>query len=380
MSEEELFVMENNACPTCGSCAGMFTANSMNCMTEVLGMGLPGNGTIPAVYSARKRLAKEAGMKIMELVENNVRPSDILTDAAFENALTVDMALGCSTNTVLHLTAIAEEAGVNVDLDRINKISSITPNLCRLSPAGPYHIEELDMAGGISAVMNELSKKNLLNLDVMTVSNKKLSEVIEDAEKWGDKVIADIDKPYSDVGGIRVLFGSLAPDGAVVKKSAVDPSMMVKEGPARIFESEEDTVEAILGGTINKGDVVVIRYEGPKGGPGMREMLTPTSALAGMGLDKEVSLITDGRFSGATRGAAIGHVSPEASEGGPIALVQEGDLIAIDMNKGTLDLKVSDEVLETRRQSLVIKTNEVTGYLAKYQRVVSSASKGAVIK
>jgi len=380
MSEEELLVMENNACPTCGSCAGMFTANSMNCMTEVLGMGLPGNGTIPAVYSARKRLAKEAGMKIMELVENNIRPSDILTDAAFENALTVDMALGCSTNTVLHLTAIAEEAGVNVDLDRINKISSITPNLCRLSPAGPYHIEELDMAGGISAVMNELSKKNLLNLDVMTVSNKKLSEVIEGAEKWGDKVIADIEKPYSDVGGIRVLFGSLAPNGAVVKKSAVDPSMMVKEGPARIFESEEDTVEAILGGTINKGDVVVIRYEGPKGGPGMREMLTPTSALAGMGLDKDVSLITDGRFSGATRGAAIGHVSPEASEGGPIALVQEGDLIAIDMNEGTLDLKVSDEVLETRRQSLVIKTNEVTGYLAKYQRVVSSASKGAVIK
>lgn len=380
LSEAELQVMENNACPTCGSCAGMFTANSMNCMTEVLGMGLPGNGTIPAVYSARKRLAKDAGMKIMELVEKDIRPSDILTDAAFENALTVDMALGCSTNTVLHLTAIAEEAGVKVDLDRINKISSVTPNLCRLSPAGPYHIEELDMAGGISAVMHELSKKDLLNLEVMTVNNKPLGEVIEGCDKWGDKVIADIDKPYSDVGGIKVLFGSLAPEGAVVKKSAVDPSMMVKEGPARLFESEEDTVEAILGGKINKGDVVVIRYEGPKGGPGMREMLTPTSALAGMGLDKEVSLITDGRFSGATRGAAIGHVSPEASEGGPIALVQEGDIIAIDMNEGSLDLKVSDEELEIRRQSLTLKTKTNSGYLAKYQRVVSSASKGAVIK
>ncbi|SKC50864.1 dihydroxy-acid dehydratase [Maledivibacter halophilus] len=378
MTEEELAQIEDNACPGCGSCAGMFTANSMNCMTEALGMALPGNGTIPAVYSQRLRLAKYTGMKVMELVRNNVLPRDILTDKVFENALTVDMALGCSTNTVLHLTAIAKEANVEMNLEKINEISEKTPNLCKLSPAGPYHIEDLYEAGGIMAVMNELRKKDLLNLDEMTASGKRVMELINGCEKLGDKVIASIDNPYSETGGIRVLKGSLAPEGAVVKKSAVSEEMLENKGKARVFESEEEAVEAILNSKINKGEIIVIRYEGPKGGPGMREMLTPTSALAGMGLDKEVALITDGRFSGGTRGAAIGHVSPEAVEGGPIALVEEGDIIDIDMTKGRLDLLVDKEEMNKRRQRTSNRNMPVSrGYLGKYSRMVTSASNGA---
>lgn len=378
MKEEELIELENSACPTCGSCAGMFTANSMNCMTEALGMALPGNGTIPAVYSERKRLAKKTGMKIMDLVRNNIRPSDILNDKAFENAFTVDMALGCSSNTVLHLTAIANEAKVPFDLDKINSISLNTPNLCRLSPAGPYHIQQLYEAGGIMAVMNELNQKNLLYTDVITVNGTTIEEQFKGIEKKGNKVIADIDAPYSTTGGIRILRGNLAPDGAVVKQSAVAKEMMQKKTKARVFDGEEAAVEAILSGKINKGDCVVIRYEGPKGGPGMREMLTPTSALAGMGLDKDVALITDGRFSGGTRGAAIGHVSPEACEGGPIALIKEGDTINVDIINGTLDMEVDDKELAERAKELSIKTPEVEGYLKKYSRMVSSASTGAI--
>jgi dihydroxy-acid dehydratase len=378
MSEEELLEMEDSACPGCGSCAGMFTANSMNCMIEALGMALPGNGTIPAVYGERIRLAKYSGMKIMELLEKDVRPKDIMTETAFHNALVVDMALGCSTNTVLHLSAIAYEAGVEMNLDMINEISKSTPNLCRLSPAGPNHIEDLYDAGGISRVMKELSKKNLLDLEAKNVTCKSLGEVLEDVKDYPQTVIAPIDKPYSETGGIAVLRGNLAPDGAVVKKSAVAPEMLVHSGPARVFDSEEHAVAAILGGKINKGEVLVIRYEGPKGGPGMREMLTPTSALAGMGMDKDVALITDGRFSGATRGASIGHVSPEAALGGPIALVMEGDMIHIDMNKGSLSIEVSQDELAKRRESWSYVPPEIFGYLKKYEKIVTSASTGAV--
>lgn len=380
ITEEELLELESTACPTCGSCAGMFTANSMNCMTEALGIALPGNGTIPAVYSERKRLAKLSGMKIMELVEKDIRPRDILTEKAFKNALTVDMALGCSTNTVLHLTAIANEAEVEMNLQKINEISKRTPNLCKLSPAGPYHIEELNEAGGIMAVMNELAKKDLIELDALTVSTKLAHEQITGKEKKGEKIIASIDKPYSQTGGIQVLFGTLAPDGAVVKKSAVAQQMMQVTANARVFESEEEAVEAILTNKIKPGDCVVIRYEGPKGGPGMREMLTPTSALAGMGLDKEVSLITDGRFSGGTRGAAIGHVSPEANEGGPIAYIIDGDKIEIDIINGKLNLLVDEKELDERKKTTKIKEITYKGYLGKYAKSVTSASTGAICK
>lgn len=380
MTEDELKKLESCACPTCGSCSGMFTANSMNCMAEALGLALEGNGTIPAVYSERKRLAKEAGFKIMELVEKDITPSKILTQEAFKNALTVDMALGCSTNTVLHLTAIAYEVGIKLDLKEINNISERTPNLCRLSPAGGYHIEDLYMAGGIKAVMKELSKLELLNLDCMTVNLKSVGEVIKDAPEGDGKVIANVDKPYSKTGGIKVLFGNLALNGAVVKKSAVSPKMMKATLRARVFDGEEDATRAILNGEINKGDAVVIRYEGPKGGPGMREMLTPTSALSGMGLDEDVALLTDGRFSGGTRGAAIGHISPEASEGGTIALVKEGDKIYIDIENGVLELLVSEDELEKRREGLKIKTKEYKGYLGKYVKLVTSAATGAVLK
>lgn len=378
LSEEELLEMEDSACATCGSCAGMFTANSMNCMTEALGMALPGNGTIPAVFGERIRLAKYSGMQIMTLVEKNITPSDILTPEVFENALVIDMALGCSTNTVLHLSAIAHEAGVDMDLDTINQVSSKTPNLCRLSPAGPDHIEDLYYAGGITAVMAELSKKNLLDLSVKTVLDKTLGEALEGVEVIDHKVIKSVYKPYSETGGIAVLRGNIAPDGAVVKRSAVAPEMLVHSGPARVFESEEEAVKAILSSNINKGEVLVIRYEGPKGGPGMREMLSPTSSLAGMGMDKDVALLTDGRFSGATRGAAIGHISPEAAVGGPIALIKNGDTIEIDMNKGSLNLVVSEEELNKRKEEWIPKESDVSGYLKKYRDIVRSASTGAI--
>ncbi len=380
MSECDLLELENKACPSCGSCSGMFTANSMNCMTEALGMALPGNGTIPAVYSERVRIAKYSGMKIMELVRENITPSQILTAEAFNNALVVDMALGCSTNTVLHLSAIAYEAGVEMNLDKINNINKITPNLCKLRPAGNYHIEDLYEAGGIMAVMNELSKKDLLNLEQQTVSNKKIGELIEHFDVKNYDVIAPIDKPHSTTGGIAVLKGNLAPDGAVVKKSAVANEMLKHKGPARVFDGEDAAVKAIFGGEINKGEVLVIRYEGPKGGPGMREMLTPTSALAGMCLDKDVALITDGRFSGATRGASIGHVSPEASQGGPIAFVEEGDIIEIDMLEGVLNFEVDQDTLNDRKAKWTPKESKAKGYLAKYQKMVTSASTGAICK
>ncbi|WP_099191603.1 dihydroxy-acid dehydratase [Tepidibacter mesophilus] len=376
MTEKELKCLEESACPTCGSCSGMFTANSMNCMTEALGMALDRNATIPAVYSSRKRLAKKTGMQIMHLLRENILPRDILKQKAFENALTVDMALGCSTNTVLHITAIANEAGVDVNLDNINYISSKTPNLCKLSPAGNHHIEDLDNAGGVLAVMNELSKKDLINLDVPTVSLKMLKNILKD--KKDSEVIRDIDNPFSEDGGIKVLFGNLAPEGAVVKKSAVKDNMMKTISTAKVFDSEEEAVESILGGKIEKGDVVVIRYEGPKAGPGMREMLTPTSSLVGMGLDDSVSLITDGRFSGGTKGAAIGHVCPEAIDGGMIGLVKDDDLISIDIDKGIIELKVDDQELSKRRENLKLKTKNYTGYLGKYSKIVQSASKGAV--
>jgi dihydroxy-acid dehydratase len=380
MTEEELTELENKACPTCGSCAGMFTANSMNCITEALGMALPGNGTIPAVYAERKRLAKATGIKIMELVKENILPKHILSEEAFENALTVDMALGCSSNTVLHLTAIAYELDMQIDLDKINEISAKTPTLCRLSPAGPYHIEELYEVGGVTAVMHELSKKNLIHLDALTVANQKQRELIEKAEKVGEEVIASIEKPYSETGGIAILRGNLAPDGAVVKRSAVAKEMLKTKAVAKVFDGEEAAVEAILGGKINKGETVIIRYEGPKGGPGMREMLTPTSALAGMGLDKDVSLITDGRFSGGTKGAAIGHVSPEAYEGGPIGLIKDGDLIEIDIPAGKLELLVEKEELEERKKEVKIKEHNYKGYIGRYAKLVSSAATGAVCK
>jgi dihydroxy-acid dehydratase len=378
ISEDELKVLENEACPTCGSCAGMFTANSMNCMTEVIGMGLEGNGTIPAVYSERKLLAKKAGMKVMHLVEEDIRPRDIMTKESFQNSLVVDMALGCSTNTVLHLMAIAEEAQVKLNLDIFNDYSNKVPNLCKLSPAGPYHMQDLHHAGGLSGIMDELSKNDLLNLDVMTVDGLPLKKRLEKKKVLNHQVIRPIDKPYSTTGGLKILFGNIAPEGAVVKKSAVLDQMLYTKGPAKVFDSEETSVEAILNGQIKPGDVIVIRYEGPKGGPGMREMLTPTSTLAGMGLDDSVALITDGRFSGGTKGAAIGHISPEAYDGGVIALIENGDLIEIDIEKGDLKLEVTEEVLKQRREKLEVKESHVTGYLKKYRKIVSSASHGAV--
>ncbi|MCK9223167.1 MAG: dihydroxy-acid dehydratase [Limnochordia bacterium] len=379
IDEAELKELEESACPGCGSCSGMFTANSMNCITEVLGLGLPGNGTIPAVHAGRKRLAKQAGMQIMTLVEKNLRPKDILTEAAFLNALTVDMALGCSTNTILHLTAIAHEAGVTLDLKLVNEISKKTPHLCHLRPGGVHHVEDLHQAGGIPAVMKELSQGGLLDLDVLTVSTKTIGTNIAQAKTLRPDVIRTLDNPYHEEGGLAVLWGNLAPAGAVVKQSAVAPEMMQHRGPARVFDSEEAAVEAILGGKIKPKDVVVIRYEGPKGGPGMREMLSPTSAVAGMGLDKEVALITDGRFSGATRGASIGHVSPEAAGAGPIALVEEDDEIIIDIPNKSLELNVSEKVLAERRKHWQAPPPKVTeGYLKRYAKLVTSAATGAV--
>lgn len=379
MDDKEFLDWENSACPSCGSCSGMYTANSMNCLCEAIGIALPGNGTIPAVYSERERLAKEAGYKIMELLERNIRARDIITAESFENALKVDMALGCSTNTMLHIPAIAHEAGIKIDIFDANKHSKEVPNLCHLAPAGPTHMEDLNLAGGVMAVMKEMSKKNLLNLDVMTVTGKPLRDSVESATNYDNEVIRDIDNPFMSTGGIAVLSGSLAPDGAVVKKSAVAKEMYKHSGPARVFDSEEECIAAIFGSKIKEGDVIVIRYEGPKGGPGMREMLSPTSAIAGMGLDKSVALITDGRFSGATRGASIGHVSPEAADCGPIALVEEGDIISIDIENGRLDLCVDEAVLAERRKNYVPKEPKIkTGYLARYARHVSSANLGAI--
>ena len=381
MTEEQVNDYVCNACPTCGSCSGMYTANSMNCLTEAIGMGLQGNGTIPAVYSQRIKLAKHAGMKIMELLEKNIRPRDILTEQAFMNALTVDMALGCSTNTMLHLPAIAHEAGVELNLDIANHISAKTPNLCHLAPAGHTYMEELNEAGGVYAVMNELSKKGLLNTELITATGKTVGENIKDCVNRNPEVIRPIDNPYSETGGIAVLRGNIAPDSGVVKRSAVVPEMMVHEGPARVFECEEDAIAAIKGCKIVAGDVVVIRYEGPKGGPGMREMLNPTSAIAGMGLGSSVALITDGRFSGASRGASIGHISPEAAVGGPIALVEEGDIIAIDIPANAINVKVSDEVLAERRAKWQPREPKVkSGYLARYASMVTSADKGAILQ
>ncbi len=381
MSEEDVLDYEQHACPTCGSCSGMYTANSMNCLTEAIGMGLQGNGTIPAVYSERIKLAKHAGMKVMELLEKNIRPRDILTEKAFMNALTVDMALGCSTNTMLHLPAIAHEAGVEIDLDIANELSAKTPNLCHLAPAGHTYMEELNEAGGIYAVMNELNKKGLLYTDLITATGKTVGENIKGCENKNPEVIRPIDNPYSQTGGIAVLKGNLAVNGSVVKRSAVVPEMMVHEGPARVFDCEEDAIAAIKGGKIVPGDVVVIRYEGPKGGPGMREMLNPTSAIAGMGLGSSVALITDGRFSGASRGASIGHVSPEAALGGNIALVEEGDIIKINIPENTLNVDVSDEVLDERRAKWQPREPKVTtGYLARYAALVTDSSKGAILQ
>ena len=380
MSEEDVKEFECKVCPTCGSCSGMYTANSMNCLTEVLGMGLKGNGTIPAVYSERLVLAKHAGMVVMDMLKKNIRPRDIMTEAAFRNALTMDMALGCSTNSMLHLPAIAHEAGVELNVDIANEISAKTPNLCHLAPAGHTYMEDLNEAGGIYAVMNEISKLGLLNLDCMTVTGKTVGENIKDCVNKNPEIIRPIDNPYSKTGGIAVLRGNLAPDSCVVKRSAVAPEMLVHEGPARVFDSEDDAIAAIKGGKIVAGDVVVIRYEGPKGGPGMREMLNPTSAIVGMGLGSTVALITDGRFSGASRGASIGHVSPEAAAGGPIGLVEEGDIIAIDINANTINMKVSDEELARRRANWTPKTKEVSGYLKRYAALVTSADKGAILK
>ncbi len=378
---EDLCEFEEKVCPTCGSCSGMYTANSMNCLTEALGMGLRGNGTIPAVYSERIRLAKHAGMQIMELVEKDIKPRDIMTEKAFMNALTIDMALGCSTNSMLHLPAIAHEAGVELNLDIANELSAKTPNLCHLAPAGPTYMEDLNEAGGVYAVMKELTKLDLLHTDLITCTGKTIAENIEHAYNLNPEVIRPVENPYSATGGIAVLKGNLAPDGGVVKRSAVVPEMMVHTGPARVFDCEEDAIEAIKGGKIVAGDVVVIRYEGPKGGPGMREMLNPTSAIAGMGLGSSVALITDGRFSGASRGASIGHVSPEAAVGGPIALVEEGDMISIDIPANTLNIMISEEELEERRKNFVPKPEkEVTGYLKRYRSLVTSGNKGAILE
>ena len=381
LDEAGLTEYEENACPTCGSCSGMYTANSMNCLTEAIGMALRGNGTIPAVWSARLRLAKHAGMKIMELVKKNIRPRDIMTEAAFHNAETIDMALGCSTNTMLHLPAIAHECGIEISFAHANDISSRTPNLCHLAPAGDTYMEDLERAGGVYAVMKELTKKGLLDTSLLTVTGKSVAENLEGVVNLDEELIRPIDKPYSPYGGIAVLKGSLAPEGCVVKQSAVAPEMMVHSGPARVFDSEEDAIAAIYAGKIVSGDVVVIRYEGPKGGPGMREMLNPTSAIAGMGLDKEVALITDGRFSGATRGASIGHVSPEAALGGPIAFVEEGDTIAIDISNHTIELKVDEATLAARKAKWVCPEPRIkSGYLARYAKLVTSAAKGAVLE
>ena len=381
MTEEDVDDYVCNACPTCGSCSGMYTANSMNCLTEAIGMGLQGNGTIPAVYSQRLKLAKHAGMKVMELLEKNIRPRDILTKAAFENALTVDMALGCSTNTMLHLPAIAHEAGVEINLDIANQISEKTPNLCHLAPAGHHYMEELNEAGGIYAVMNELAELGLLHTDLITATGKTVGENIKGCTVKDTEIIRPVENAYSQTGGIAVLRGNIAPDSCVVKRSAVVPEMMVHEGPARVFDCEEDAIKAITGGQIVEGDVVVIRYEGPKGGPGMREMLNPTSAIAGMGLGSSVALITDGRFSGASRGASIGHVSPEAAVGGPIALVEEGDIISINIPENTINVKVSDEELAKRKANWAPKEPKVkTGYLARYASMVTSAVKGAILQ
>ena len=380
ITEEKLREYECKTCPTCGSCSGMYTANSMNCLTEALGMGLKGNGTIPAVYSARIELAKHAGMAVMDVLKKNIRPRDVMTEDAFMNALTVDMALGCSTNSMLHLPAIAHECGIEINLDIANKISEKTPNLCHLAPAGRTYIEDLDEAGGVYAVMNELSKKNLLNLDCITVTGKTVGENIEGCINLNHDVIRPVDNPYSETGGIAVLRGNLAPDGSVVKRSAVLPEMLVHEGPARVFDCEEDAQAAINAGKIKSGDVVVIRYEGPKGGPGMREMLNPTSAIMGMGLGSSVALITDGRFSGATRGACIGHVSPEAASGGMIGVVEEGDIISINIPENRLELKVDEKVLEERMKNFVPKKKELSGYLKRYAALVSSGAEGAILK
>jgi dihydroxy-acid dehydratase len=381
ITEEELSAIEHEACPGCGSCSGLFTANSMNCLTEALGLGLPGNGTIPAYYGARVALAKMAGMQVMEMVKRDIKPRDILTKEAFENAITVDMGMAGSSNTVLHLPAIAHEAGIELELELFDKISRRTPYLCKLSPSGHHHMQDLHEAGGIPALMKELSRKNLLHLDLITVTGRTVGENIENASVKNPNVIRPIEKPYRETGGLAILRGNLAPDGAVVKEAAVAPEMLFHEGPARVFNSEEEAVEAIFGRKINKGDVVIIRYEGPKGGPGMREMLSPTSAIAGMGLDKDVALITDGRFSGATRGASIGHVSPEAMEGGPIALVREGDIIRIDIKNKRLDVLISEDELSARRAAWRAPEPKVkTGYLARYARLVTSASTGAVLK
>ena len=381
MSEQELADIEDTACPTCGSCAGMFTANSMNCLTETIGMGLPGNGTIPAVMAARTRLAKTAGMNIMMLLKKRITPQKIMTEKAFANAITVDMALGCSTNTVLHLIAIAREAGIRLELDAFNRVSEKTPNLCKLSPAGRHHVQDLDRAGGISALMKELSRSDLIHDDCLTVTGRSVKENIEDSLIRDKSVIRPIERPYHKQGGLAMLFGNLAPSGCVVKQSAVVRGMLRHEGPARVFDSEEDAASAIMGGRIEKGDVVIIRYEGPKGGPGMREMLVPTSAIAGMGLDSDVALITDGRFSGGTRGAAIGHVSPEAMEGGPIAIVEDGDKVAIDIPKKRITLKVPEEEIQTRLSGWHAPKPKIsTGYMARYARMVSSGDEGAVVK
>ena len=381
MTEEEVREYENNVCPTCGSCSGMYTANSMNCLTEVLGMGLRGNGTIPAVYSARIRLAKQAGMQVMECLKKNIRPRDIMTKEAFLNALTMDMALGCSTNSMLHLPAIAHEAGFDFEAELANELSEKTPNLCHLAPAGAHYMEDLNEAGGIYAVMKEIAGLGLLHLDCMTVTGKTVGENIADAVNLDPEVIRPASDPYSATGGIAVLKGNIAPDTAVVKRSAVLPEMMVHEGPARVFDSEDEAIDAIKGGKIREGDVVVIRYEGPKGGPGMREMLNLTSAIAGMGLDSTVALITDGRFSGASRGASIGHVSPEAAVGGPIALIEEGDIISINIPEYRLEVKVSDEELEKRKAAWKPKEPKVTtGYLSRYAKMVTSANRGAILE
>lgn len=381
INEQQLMEIENNSCPSCGSCSGMYTANSMNCLSEVIGMGLPGNGTIPSVYAERIRLAKKAGFQIMELVEKDIKPRDIMNEKAFKNALTVDMALGCSTNSMLHLPAIAYEAGVKINLEMANEISAKTPNLCKLAPAGPHYIEELNEAGGVQAVIKELTKLNLIEIDNLTVTTKTIKENIENAVNKNTEIIRPAENPYSKTGGIAVLKGNIALDGCVVKRSAVAPEMLKHSGPAKLYNSEEEAIKAIFGGEIKDGDVVIIRYEGPKGGPGMREMLSPTSALAGMGLDKSVALITDGRFSGASRGASIGHVSPEAAVGGNIALVENGDIINIDINAGSISADISEEEFEARRKKWSAPEPKIkTGYLARYAKLVTSANTGAVLK
>lgn len=381
INDEELEDFAQNTCPSCGSCAGMYTANSMNCLSEALGIALPGNGTIPAVYSARTSLAKKAGIQVMELLRKNIKPLDIITPESFKNALAVDMALGCSTNSVLHLLAIANEAGIQIDLKTINEVSDRTPNLCHLAPAGPNYIEDLYKAGGISAVMKELEKGGFLNTSLITVTGKTISENIKNAINKNNKVLRNIENPYSKTGGIAILWGNIARDGCVVKRSAVADEMLVHKGPARVFESEEDAITSIYAGKINKGDVVVIRYEGPKGGPGMREMLNPTSALAGMKLDKDVALITDGRFSGASRGASIGHVSPEAASGGEIAFIKENDIISIDIPNHSINLEISDEEMKKRKKEISIKPlEEIKGWLGRYRKLVQSANTGAILK